>query len=107
MGKEENRSKFNLGSFDSIAKVNEEIKKKEKKGTTAQEAKALITSTKTQEIDLGSLNLSIKAKDLKIQKSLALKKSTIDRLNKLAKRFNTSVSEIADKAIRTILELEN
>lgn len=106
------KNKFNLGAFDSIAKVNAEIEKEEQKvytNTTKTQKKPAYSDDdiQTQEVSLQSLNLNVRVKDLKVQKSLALKKSTIARLSKLATKFDTSISDIADKAIRAILQLKN
>ncbi|MBX4210228.1 MAG: hypothetical protein K4H23_03680, partial [Mollicutes bacterium PWAP] len=90
------------GGFDSIAKVNKKIEQEEKK---IKEVNS-IDNSKTEEIDLTRLNIKEFSKDLKKQKSLALKESTITRLNKLSKIYNTSVSEIVDKILREALELK-
>ncbi|MBX4209679.1 MAG: hypothetical protein K4H23_00410 [Mollicutes bacterium PWAP] len=96
-----NKNKFDLGGFDSIAKVNKKIEQEEKKIKEVN----FVDKSKTEEIDLTRLNIKEFSKDLKKQKSLALKESTIIRLNKLSKIYNTSVSEIVDKILRESLEL--
>ena len=85
-------TKFSLGSFEQVAKVDTDNKKNENNKIV-----------NNQSVN----NFSIKAKDLKVKKSLALRKSTIKKLQSFAKQANVSSSKVADKAIRMFLSLEN
>lgn len=104
------KNKFYLGAFDEIVKTNEKIDKEEIQEvnkTLVNKVIKKIGESATQDIHLSSLNFNVEGKNLKVQKYLSLKKSTILRFDKLAKKFGTFIFGIIDKSIRTILKLEN
>ena len=94
--------KFSLGSFEAIAKIDTS-----NKGIKSNAKKQDINVTNNQNLNNQKTSFAVKVKDPKIIKSLSLRKSTVQKLDLLAKEHGVSSSQIADQAIRNVLNLED